>query len=76
MIIAQLVTHDAKIAILSGAKELRVVVRTLDGSLVADGLTLDELRVQQPEIHRVVTSAFASNRGPHTYVDATLDPVN
>jgi hypothetical protein len=75
LIIAKVVTHDATVAILSGGQDLRVVVRKLDGTLVADGLTLAELRVQQPEIYVVVTSAFASN-SEGTFVDATLGPMN
>lgn len=64
--IAQLVTHDSKVAILGGrgGGELRVVVRKTDGTLVADGVTLSELRTRDPEIYEVVTSS---------YVDATLD---
>ena len=76
VVIAQVVTHDARIAILGGSKEVRVAVRRLDGTLVADGLTLAELRVQQPEIYVVVTSAFASADGQSTYVDATLGQTN
>jgi hypothetical protein len=69
------VTHDAKVAILGGGKELRVVVRSLDGTLIADGLTLAELRVQHPAVYEVVTSASASADGT-TYVDATLGATN
>ena len=61
---------------MGGSKEVRVAVRRLDGTLVADGLTLAELRVQQPEIYVVVTSAFASADGQSTYVDATLGQTN
>lgn len=67
-VIATLVTHDAKVKLLSSAGgELRVVVRRLDGTLVADGIPLAQLRTQDPELYSVVTSARAG------YIDATLD---
>jgi hypothetical protein len=72
VVIAQIVTHDSKVAILgrSSGRDLRVVVRKMDGTMVADGITLDDLRTRDPELYMVVTSAFASSTG---YVDATLD---
>jgi len=75
VVIASVITHDAKVAILGGGAELRVVVRKLDGTLVADGVTLDALRVQDPALYVLVTSAYASSDG-HVYVDATLGPTN
>jgi hypothetical protein len=68
VVIARLVTHDSKVAILGGG-ELRVAIEKMDGTLVADGLTLSELRTQDPEVYQVVTSSFAGSG----YVDATLD---
>ena len=84
VVIAQIVTHDSKVAILGGVsgRDLRVVVRKMDGTLVADGVSLDELRARDPDLYMVVTSAFASSSLPSTgtsttagtgYVDATLD---
>ena len=73
--IASVITHDAKVAIFGGGAGLRVVVRKLDGTLVADGVTLDALRVQDPALYELVTSAYASSDG-HAYVDATLGPTN
>lgn len=75
VVIASVVTHDAKVSILGGGGEgLRVLVRKLDGTLVADGITLEQLRAQEPALHELVTSAYASNgRG---YVDATLGATN
>ncbi len=72
VVIAQIVTHDSKVAILgrAGGRDLRVVVRKMDGTIVADGVSLDELRARDPELYMVVTSAFASST---SYVDATLD---
>ena len=66
--IAAFVTRDVKITIVSGA-DLRVVVRKLDGTLVADMLTLDELAERHPELDAVVRSAVASNASG-TYLDA------
>lgn len=67
-VIATVVTHDAKVKILSSAGgDLRVVVRKLDGTLVADGISLAQLRAQDPGLYTVVTSARAG------YIDATLD---
>ncbi len=73
VVIAQIVTHDTKVALLGGSpsSDLRVIVQNVDGSVVADGITLDELRARDPELYVVVTSAFASNGT--SYVDATLD---
>ena len=72
VVIAQLVTHDSKVSILGsssrgrggGDGDLRVVVRKADGTLVADGITLAELRTKDPDAYEIVTSS---------YVDATLD---
>jgi hypothetical protein len=93
VVIARLVTHDSKVAIFasgSGGRdgELRVAIEKLDGTLVADGITLAELESRDPAIYQVVTSSFASGAsgasgasraadpaGPSgpSYVDATLD---
>jgi hypothetical protein len=73
-VIAKLATHDASVQILGRAgkeDELRVVVRKLDGTLVADGVTLDALRATDPTLHALVTSAVASRSGD--FVDARID---
>ncbi len=44
-----------------------MVVRKLDGTLVADGVSLAQLRAQDPELYTVVTSARAGT------IDASLD---
>ena len=71
--IGTIVTHDHKVSILGRQGDLRVVVRKLDGTMVADGLSLDELRAENPEIHQIVTSAVASGKAKGTFIDATLD---
>ncbi len=68
IVIAKVQTHDAKVSILAGGGDLRVVVRKTDGTLVADGVTVDELRAKDPMLHAIVTSAVASSG---TYLDAS-----
>lgn len=71
-VIATLATHDKKVAIVGGGDELHVIVRSGDGAILADGLTLPELRRFDPLLGFIVTDAVASNGGGGTYVDATL----
>lgn len=66
--IGTIVTHGARVSILGGGTELRYVVRGADGAMVADGLTLDELRAKDPLLSEIVRSATAS-RG--TWLDAS-----
>jgi hypothetical protein len=85
--IATIATHDAKVTILStgaraGEDRLRFVVRNASGAIVADGITEDALRAQDPTLHAIVTSAVASGGNasntttPKPYVDAQLDRPN
>jgi hypothetical protein len=67
VVIAQLVTHDANVAIVGnggGSGDLRVVIRKLDGTMVADGIGLADLQTRDPELYDLVTSS---------YVDARVD---
>jgi hypothetical protein len=73
VLIGKVVTHDTKVSIVGGGPDLRVVVRKMDGTMVADGLTLSELRARDAELYQVVTSSRASADGQQGYVDATLD---
>ena len=68
-IIAALKTHDGKVSIRGGG-ELRVVVTKDDGTVVADNVSLDELRTKDPESWMLVKSAVAQGDG--TYLDATF----
>jgi hypothetical protein len=72
-VIATLVTHDATVSILSRGGDLRVVIRRSDGVLVADGITIDELRTTDPGFHAIVTNAVASrSQGSGApFIDAT-----
>jgi hypothetical protein len=81
-VVATFETHDAKISILGGAagadEPLRVVVRNQEGTILADGITVDELRRTDPLLGALVTTAVAHNGAKSselkgTYVDATLD---
>ena len=71
--VATVMTHDARVSIhgRAGAEDLRVVVRKTDGTLVADGLSIDQLRQTDPTLHAIVTSAVASS-DKGTYLDATF----
>jgi hypothetical protein len=72
--IATIATRDAKVTILAhdGAdRDIRVVVRK-GGSIVAEGISVDELRAADPALHAIVTNAIASRKDA-TWVDATLD---
>jgi hypothetical protein len=70
-VLATVVTRDKKVAIVGGAPDLRVVVRSTDGALVADGLSLDELRAKDPFLAVLVESAVAG-ADDGSYVDATF----
>lgn len=69
-VIAALKTHDGKVSIIGGGDDLRVHVTKDDGTVVADGATLDELRVRDPETWMLVKSSVAQGDG--TYLDATF----
>jgi hypothetical protein len=69
-VIATIVTNDAKVSIVGHGGDLRVVVKKADGTLVADGMTLDDLAKRDPEAYRLVKNATAGvERGD--FVDAT-----
>lgn len=71
-VIATLATRDTKIAIVgrgSNARDLRVVVRKHDGTLVADNVTIDELETRDPEAWALVKNATVGLGG--AYLDAT-----
>lgn len=69
-VIAALKTHDGKVSIVGGGKDLRVRVTKDDGSVVADNATLDELRTKDPETWMLVKSSVAQGEG--TFLDATF----
>ena len=59
--IATLQTHDKKVTILGGIKDggLTVMVKNLDGTIVADGITVDELSRTDPILGALITNAVA-----------------
>ena len=69
-VIAALKTHDGKISIVGGGKDLRVNVTKDDGTVVADNASLDELRTKDPETWMLLKSSLAQNSG--TFIDATF----
>lgn len=71
-VIATIATNSKKVSVIGGGDELHVVVRDNEGAILADGLTLPELRRYDALLGVVVSDAVASNGGGGTYVDATL----
>jgi hypothetical protein len=47
-------------------------VRDLEGTVLADGITVDELSRTDPLLGALITNAVASTGGGSTYLDATL----
>lgn len=66
--IATIKTRDGKVTLLGGGPDLRVMLRDVDGNVVADDASLDELRTRDPAAWIVVTRALAQNG---TYLDAS-----
>jgi hypothetical protein len=62
--------QDSSVAIVDGRRDLRVVVRKMDGTMVADGITLGQLRARSRALRRRDVG-LRSAEG--SYVDATLD---
>ncbi|MBX3191247.1 MAG: hypothetical protein KF819_29890 [Labilithrix sp.] len=78
VVLGKIVTQDAKVSIVGGRRDLRIVIHRHDGALVADGLSLAELRAREPALYVLVTSAVAGVSGEAdakraSYVDATFD---
>lgn len=69
-VIAALKTHDGKVSIVGGGKDLRIDVTKDDGTVIADNATLDELRTKDPETWMLVKSSVAQSDG--TFIDATF----
>jgi hypothetical protein len=69
-VIAALKTHDGKVSIVGGGKDLRIHVTKDDGTVVADNASLDELRTKDPETWMLVKSSVAQSDG--TFIDATF----
>jgi hypothetical protein len=74
-LIGTIVTHDQRVSILGRGPtggDIRVVVKKEDGTIVADGITLDELRKTDPTAYSLVTNAVAGEGTKSgDFVDAT-----
>jgi len=60
-IIGYIEKRDRTITIKSGAKETIYSVKSADGKLLCNNLTLEQLRAQSPELHEFVKTAVAGN---------------
>jgi len=60
-IIGYIEKRDRTITIKSGPKETIYSVKTADGKLLCNNLTLAQLRAQSPELHEFVKTAVAGN---------------
>jgi hypothetical protein len=69
--LATLQTREGRVTLLGGGGELRVRLRDGNGAVVAENLSLDELKARDPEAWRLVTRAQASTEADGTYLDAT-----
>ena len=60
-IIGYIEKRDRTITIKSGPKETIYSVKSADGKLLCNNLTLEQLRAQSPELHEFVKTAVAGN---------------
>jgi hypothetical protein len=58
-VIAVLETRDRKVSVLGTGGDVRIVVRQGDGAILADGITVDELRTLDPALHELMSTAVA-----------------
>ena len=76
-VIATFATQSGKVSVLggTGGRDLRVVIVSNDGSVVANGITLAELRTRNREVYELVTTAVASESGSRgAFLDARGGP--
>lgn len=71
--LAALQTRDRIVSLYGDHGALFVSVRDDAGNVVADALSLEELRAVDPFLYQACTSAFAKNG---TYLDARLYPMD
>src|SRR5689334_2049594 len=60
-IIGHIEKRDRTITIKSGPKETIYSVKSADGKVLCNNVTLDQLRAQSPELHEFVKTAVAGN---------------
>jgi hypothetical protein len=71
-IIGYIEKQDRTITIKSGPKETIYSVKSTDGKLLCNNLTLDQLRAQSPGLHEFVKTAVAGNISNGSSADARV----
>jgi hypothetical protein len=71
-IIGHIEKRDRTITIKSGPKETIYSVKSADGKLLCNNLTLEQLRAQSPELHEFVKTAVAGNISNGASADARV----
>jgi hypothetical protein len=71
-IIGHIEKRDRTITIKSGPKGTIYSVKSADGKVLCDNLTLAQLRAQSPELHEFVKTAVAGNISNGASADARL----
>ena len=71
-IIGHIEKRDRTITIKSGPKETIYSVKSADGKVLCNNLTLEQLRAQSPELHEFVKTAVAGNISNGASADARI----
>jgi hypothetical protein len=71
-VIGYIEKQDRTITIKSGTKETIYSVKSADGKLLCNNLTLGQLRAQLPELHEFVKTAVAGNISNGASADARV----
>jgi hypothetical protein len=70
-VIGQLKSRHHTILIHTGSDGPRFTVATLDGNVIAEALSVDEIQAQHPEIYKTYKESFANYE---VYLDASIHP--
>ncbi len=74
-VIGYIEKRDRTITIMAGPKGAVYSVKTAAGKVLCDKVSLDQLRVQAPELHQFIKSAMAANSGKGGgVIDASMRP--
>jgi hypothetical protein len=71
-IIGYIEKQDRTITIKSGPKETIYSVKSADGKLLCNNLTLEQLRAQSPDLHEFVKTAVAGNMSNGATADSRI----
>src|SRR5262249_54464052 len=71
-IIGHIEKRDRTITIKSGPKETIYSVKSADGKVLCNNLTLEQLRAQSPDLHEFVKTAVAGNISNGASADARI----